>query len=143
MVAGFLRLLAGTVDSYNHTINYYYAISGIVVIVACSLVIYADVKEKAWAYIPFLVVQALAIIGYLIGIFLILIWGITLPQWLIDSLTQQGILTHDQIRIACFIAIVILFVVEVLAIWFWSIVFRAYRYMSGVLRGPSLVDNYA
>uniref|UniRef100_A0A914EG52 MARVEL domain-containing protein n=1 Tax=Acrobeloides nanus TaxID=290746 RepID=A0A914EG52_9BILA len=137
MIAGFLRLLSGTVDSYNHTINYYYAISGIVVIVACSLVIYADVKEKAWAYIPFLVVQTLAIIGYLIGIFLMLVWAITLPQWAIDHKE-----TRDQIRATFFIAMIILIVIEALAIWFWSIVFRAYRYMREALRGPSLGDNY-
>jgi hypothetical protein len=37
---------------------------------------------------------------------------------------------------------VILIVIEAFAIWFWSIVFRAYRYMREVLRGPSLGDNY-
>uniref|UniRef100_A0A914CPT9 Uncharacterized protein n=1 Tax=Acrobeloides nanus TaxID=290746 RepID=A0A914CPT9_9BILA len=131
IVGGFSQLFSGNV----------FGLYGIVVIAASSLVIYADRKEKAWAYIPYLVVQALGIIGYLVIIVLLLVWAITLPQWLIDSLTKQGTLTHDQIRAACYIAMVILIIGEAFAIWFWSIVFRAYRYMREVLGGPSLDDN--
>ena len=37
---------------------------------------------------------------------------------------------------------VILIIVEAFAIWFWSIVFRAYCYMCEDLGGSSLGDNY-
>ena len=47
-----------------------------------------------------------------------------------------------EVRAACFIAMVIFIIGEAFAIWFWSIVFRAYRYMREVLGGPSLVNNY-
>uniref|UniRef100_A0A914EH76 Lysosomal-associated transmembrane protein 4B n=1 Tax=Acrobeloides nanus TaxID=290746 RepID=A0A914EH76_9BILA len=126
-VAGFLTLIFGNVNS---------TVFGIAVIVAGALVFYADRQVKAWAYIPFLVVQAVAIIIYLVGIFTILVWTITLPQWLIDTLTKHGALT--QVRAALIIAMVILIIVEAFAIWFWSIVFRAYCYMCEVLGGPSL-----
>jgi hypothetical protein len=48
IVGGFLQLLSGNIGSI---------LSGTVVIVVGSLVFYADRKEKAWAYIPYLVVQ--------------------------------------------------------------------------------------
>ena len=48
IVGGVLQLLSGNVGSI---------LSGIVVIAAGSFVIYADRKEKAWAYIPYLVLQ--------------------------------------------------------------------------------------
>uniref|UniRef100_A0A914D287 Transmembrane protein n=1 Tax=Acrobeloides nanus TaxID=290746 RepID=A0A914D287_9BILA len=48
MVVSFLSLFSGNVNSI---------LGIIVVIVAGALVIYADQQEKAWAYIPFLVVQ--------------------------------------------------------------------------------------
>uniref|UniRef100_A0A914DIF1 Uncharacterized protein n=1 Tax=Acrobeloides nanus TaxID=290746 RepID=A0A914DIF1_9BILA len=143
----------------------------IVVIVAGSWVIYADREEKAWAYIPYLIVQTFVIICYLVLIFTLLVWGITEPLWVKNMLTpkvrftcdrnqqvfegrdcnqqevlhrdrtQQEVLANGQIRADCFIAMAIFIIVEAVAIWFWSIVFRAYRYTREVLRGPSLGEN--
>ena len=41
-----------------------------------------------------------------------------------------------EVRAACFIAMVILIIVEAFAIWFYSIVSRAYLYVREVLGGP-------
>uniref|UniRef100_A0A914D1K3 Uncharacterized protein n=1 Tax=Acrobeloides nanus TaxID=290746 RepID=A0A914D1K3_9BILA len=122
-----------------------YSIIIMVVIVACALVVYADRQEKAWAYIPYLVMQALGIIICLIAIFTFLVCGIILPQSLIDTLTkeatEQGTLTRDEVRTICFTYTVILIISEAVEIWFWTIVFRAYRYMREILGGPSLGDT--
>uniref|UniRef100_A0A914D9V8 Uncharacterized protein n=1 Tax=Acrobeloides nanus TaxID=290746 RepID=A0A914D9V8_9BILA len=133
IVGGVLQLFSGTAGSI---------LSAIIIIVAGALIIYADRQEKAWAYIPYLVMKALAIIVLLIGIFVLLVLDITEPQWLIDELAKKRAFSRDQFRTDCFVAMVIVIIAEAFAIWFWFIVFRAYRYMREVLGGPSLGDNY-
>uniref|UniRef100_A0A914DJG1 Uncharacterized protein n=1 Tax=Acrobeloides nanus TaxID=290746 RepID=A0A914DJG1_9BILA len=81
-----LQLFSGNIGSI---------LSGIVGICASVLVFCADNKERAWAYIPYLVLQALGIIGCLVAIFIFLAGVIVSPQWLFDTLNEKEFLTHD------------------------------------------------
>uniref|UniRef100_A0A914EN78 Lysosomal-associated transmembrane protein 4B n=1 Tax=Acrobeloides nanus TaxID=290746 RepID=A0A914EN78_9BILA len=119
IVLAIIQLIFGT---------YYTFANALLLILVCALVIYADRNEEEWAYVPYLVFQAIFIILNALIILTLFINGIVMPPYL-DHIHVYGHFSREDLRIGIFVLLIFLLIEEIITIWFWSIIFRAYRYM--------------
>uniref|UniRef100_A0A914E0L1 MARVEL domain-containing protein n=1 Tax=Acrobeloides nanus TaxID=290746 RepID=A0A914E0L1_9BILA len=96
---------------------------------SCALIVYGDRKETAWAYLPYLSLTGLGLLfDAIIGLFALYIW-IFMPNSIIRHFPGNEEEVHkDSIRLA-----IVCVILEIVGIWLWTIVYRAYMYMKNVV----------
>uniref|UniRef100_A0A914CC67 Uncharacterized protein n=1 Tax=Acrobeloides nanus TaxID=290746 RepID=A0A914CC67_9BILA len=125
--------------------NIIYCAIGLIV---SGLIIFADKTEREWAYLPYIVLQAIGIVINALAAIGFLVLGIVLPKGLEDHLNIDKDKDWDTVktalRVACFIYVFCLIISEIIAIWFWLVVFKAYKYMKNMMGGGhAYPHNYA
>uniref|UniRef100_A0A915DPZ2 Uncharacterized protein n=1 Tax=Ditylenchus dipsaci TaxID=166011 RepID=A0A915DPZ2_9BILA len=90
-------------------------------------ILYAQSKQSSGLYLPFLVLNGLAILLFVGQIVYLIIVYIYMPDW--QNVPNQSYEFYSQVRLSLALYAIGTTIYTVISAWFWSWVYRAYDYM--------------
>uniref|UniRef100_A0A914DAI4 Uncharacterized protein n=1 Tax=Acrobeloides nanus TaxID=290746 RepID=A0A914DAI4_9BILA len=107
----------------------------IVLIIICSLIFVADKKENYLFYLPYLIVKGIAIA---------LILAVSIFLWAMGSSTPEFYKQNkskEEVQVWTFSVAGFLLLIALFYIWWWSVVYKAYKYMQNVVKPTRIIVN--
>uniref|UniRef100_A0A914EQF6 Uncharacterized protein n=2 Tax=Acrobeloides nanus TaxID=290746 RepID=A0A914EQF6_9BILA len=99
-----------------------------------ALALYGASKEKAWGFMPYLVVNGMWITFWLLLAIFLALMGNLAPASLVDNLPRKDI-KESTVRTSCSILAILILISNFIPTIFWLCIYRAYRYARNLYGG--------